>query len=118
MTIHEAKRFIEEARKRGSVLGMESIRRLCENLHNPQDYGRIIHIAGTNGKGSTGRMMEQALMAMGYTVGRYSSPAVFAYEEIIQVNQTNITWEELAELFEEIKQAADAQTTSFEMETA
>ncbi|SFP98337.1 dihydrofolate synthase / folylpolyglutamate synthase [Lachnospiraceae bacterium XBB1006] len=118
MTVEEAKAYINEARKKGSVLGMESISRLCKRLSNPQNYGKVIHIAGTNGKGSTGRMLEQALLAMGYKVGRYSSPAVFSYEEIIQVNQKNITWEELATLFEEINEVADEATTSFEIETA
>ncbi|MBE5900821.1 MAG: bifunctional folylpolyglutamate synthase/dihydrofolate synthase [Lachnospiraceae bacterium] len=125
MTTKEAKEFLEYLRQKGSILGMESIRRLCDKIGNPQEYGRIIHIAGTNGKGSTGKLLEAAFMAAGYKVGRYSSPAVFAYEEIIQVNGKNISWEELTSLFEQLKQACDGIEdeghpcpTSFEAETA
>ncbi|MCR4956462.1 MAG: bifunctional folylpolyglutamate synthase/dihydrofolate synthase [Lachnospiraceae bacterium] len=125
MTENELRRFLEKTASLGSVLGMETITRLCEILGNPQDYGKIIHIAGTNGKGSTGTLLEQALMAMGYKVGRYTSPAVFYDEEIIKVQNKPIEKAELARIMTEVKEACDCMVlkgyhhpTEFEVETA
>lgn len=72
-------------------LGLNSIGYLCEKLNNPQDKLRFIHIAGTNGKGSTGTYIASVLKEAGYRVGHFSSPAVFAREEIIKVNNRNIS---------------------------
>lgn len=123
--IEEAEAFLFERRIKGSILGMESIRRLCAKLDNPQEYGNIIHIAGTNGKGSTGKLLEAALCAMGFRVGRYSSPAVFCPEEIIQLNGVNISKADYARLLlrikaacEEIKKEKQELPTAFEVETA
>lgn len=125
MTTEEAKEFLDYLRTKGSILGMESIRRLCDKIGNPQEYGKIIHIAGTNGKGSTGKLLEAALMAAGFHVGRYSSPAVFSYEEIIQVNGKSISREDFTALLARLKAACaeiegEGQPcpTSFEVETA
>ncbi|MGN0311538.1 MAG: bifunctional folylpolyglutamate synthase/dihydrofolate synthase [Lachnospiraceae bacterium] len=117
--------FLEETGKSGLILGMESMERLCEKLGNPQNSGRIIHIAGTNGKGSTGAFLEQALLALGYKVGRYTSPAVFCYEEIYKINDVPITPKRLARIMEQVKNACDRiveegfpHPTRFEAETA
>ena len=72
-------------------LGLDSIRYLCEKLNNPQDKLQFIHIAGTNGKGSTGAYISSILKCAGYKVGWYSSPAVFKDEEIIKVNNRSIS---------------------------
>lgn len=125
MSIEKAQEFLLKVQEKGSILGMESIRRLCGKLNNPEEYGKIIHIAGTNGKGSTGKLLEQALRALGYRVGRYSSPAVFSHEEIIQVNGESIPKEAFAQLILEVKDACDSMErdgfacpTAFEVETA
>ena len=71
-------------------LGLDNIRNLCNKLGDPQDKLRFIHIAGTNGKGSTGAYLVSILKTSN-TVGWFSSPAVFADEEIIKVNNRNIS---------------------------
>lgn len=85
MTYQEAMEFIKASNQYGSVLGLESITELLNRLNNPQDNLRIVHVAGTNGKGSTSAFITNILAAEGYKVGRYSSPAVFSYREQIQI---------------------------------
>lgn len=85
MTINEAYGFIERAAGYGSVLGLETMTNLLMGLNNPQDQLKFVHIAGTNGKGSTAAFVTHILAAAGYRVGRYISPSVFSYEEKIQI---------------------------------
>ena len=73
--------FRKKAEALGSVPGLTNIRNLMEELGNVQDGLSIIHVAGTNGKGSVCAMLESILRRAGYRTGRYSSPAVFCYEE-------------------------------------
>lgn len=96
-----------------------------EELHNVQETLSVIHVAGTNGKGSTCSMIAEILKEAGYLVGRYSSPAVFAYEEIYQINGVPIAHEDYAECMEQVKAACERliragkpHPTSFEIETA
>ena len=125
MNYKETMEFLDMTRVKGSILGMESIMRLCKELGNPEDYGKVIHIAGTNGKGSTGAFIEHALKEMGYKVGRFTSPAVFSYEEMWKINEVQISKERLASLMTEVKEAYDRIVsrgepgpTVFEVETA
>ncbi len=85
MTYEEARAFIEQSNQYGSKLGLETITELLSRLGNPQEQIKIIHVAGTNGKGSTTAFITSILAMGGYRVGRYISPAVFAYEERIQI---------------------------------
>ena len=125
MTYEEAKVYIEKVSRTGSILGLESIIRLMQELGNVQETLRIIHIGGTNGKGSTGAFIESVLMEAGYTVGRYTSPAVFEPFEVWRINHENISLEEYLVCLEEVKAACErmlergmAQPTVFEVETA
>lgn len=109
----------------GSVLGLDNMQNLMEELDNIQESLSVIHVAGTNGKGSTCAMLERILCLGGYRTGRYSSPAVFCEEEKYQVCQVAITSEELQEVFGEIAGACERLTrrglphpTLFEIETA
>ena len=77
MTYEEARLYIEEVSRTGSILGLENIQNLMSELDNVQDKLHTIHIGGTNGKGSTGAFIESVLIEAGYKVGRYTSPAVF-----------------------------------------
>ena len=86
MTYQQALAFVEETKKYGSILGLDSIRALMKELGDVQEDLSIIHIAGTNGKGSVGAMLQAVLEEAGLKVGRYSSPAVFSYREILQIN--------------------------------
>lgn len=125
MTYEEAKVYIEEVSRTGSILGLESIVHLMQELGNVQETLRIIHIGGTNGKGSTGAFIESVLIEAGYQVGRYTSPAVFEAFEVWRVNRENILIEDYLGCLEEVKNACErmlakgmAQPTVFEVETA
>ncbi len=86
MNYKQARDFITEISKYGSVYGLSSIRALMERLGNVQERLRILHVAGTNGKGSVCAMLAAVLQAAGYRTGVYASPAVWEPEEIIKVN--------------------------------
>lgn len=125
MTYQEARGYIGERGKLGSVLGLETMTRLMDRLGNPQDQLKIVHVAGTNGKGSTVAILASILDASGYRVGCYNSPAVFDVREQIRVNGKWIGEEDVAEGIDCIKaaitqmeQAGEPGPTSFEVETA
>lgn len=115
--------FLGKAKASGSILGLTQMYKLCKVLGQPQNQITAIHVAGTNGKGSVCVMLEAGLIATGYRVGKYSSPAVFSPEEIIKVNGHPIKKKELNQLFEFIMdrwETIDQETvpTMFELETA
>lgn len=125
MTYEEARAFVDKTKAYGSILGLESIRALMRELGDVQEELAIIHIAGTNGKGSVGAMLDAVLRAAGYRVGRYSSPAVFDYEEIWQIDGCNISPEDYGALMSRVAAACRSlvgqglpHPTSFEVETA
>ncbi len=125
LTYHEAIDFLNDIKKYGSVPGLDSIRRLLAELGNPQEKLRVIHIAGTNGKGSILAMLESVLSTSGYKTGRYHSPQLFDVKEAFQVNTKWITEEELTAQVELVKEAGERivaagypHPTSFEVETA
>ena len=86
MTYKEARAFIDSSNQYGSKLGLETVSELLRRLGNPQDKLKVIHVAGTNGKGSTTAFLATILASEGYLVGRYISPAVFAYRERVQIS--------------------------------
>lgn len=101
--------------------GLERITALCEALGNPQNKLRFIHVAGTNGKGSTSAMLASILESAGYRTGLYTSPYIRTFCERIRVDGENIPKEELAALTERIRPIADAMVdkpTEFELITA
>ena len=117
--------FIEECNKLGSKPGLLSITELTRQLGNPQDSLKFIHIAGTNGKGSTLSFLSTTLTKAGYKVGRYLSPVIFEYRERFQINGKMISKKDLNIYMERIKEACEKMTaqgyahpTSFEIETA
>lgn len=125
MNYIEAMEFLEETKKYGSQLGLTSIRNLMAELGNVQDEIPLVHIGGTNGKGSVGAMLSQVLAESGYKVGRFCTPDVFAYEDEFQMNGINIEIDRLAQLFTKVKEACDKligqgkpHPTRFEVETA
>ena len=126
MNYREAREYLEKINRSGNiVLGLESIYRLLNRLGNPQKDLKAVHIAGTNGKGSIMTFLQSILMEAGYNVGRYCSPAVFEYREIIRYNDKYIEEESLAEIISFIKEKCDemeregfAYPTPFEIETA
>lgn len=125
MNYEESRKYIQDASSRGSVLGLDNIVNLMNKLGNVQDRLKVVHIAGTNGKGSTSAYITQILIEAGYTVGRYTSPAVFDYMEMFTINNINISEDEYAVNMTIIKKAIDEMEaehmtlpTPFEIETA
>ncbi len=121
----EALEYLERIQKSGSILGLDSIRRLMEALGNIQDKLKIIHVAGTNGKGSVCAMLSSILIEAGYRVGTYTSPAVFDKMEQYQINGAPISKQDFLTLIFDVKNACDQivakgenQPTIFEVETA
>ena len=91
MNYSEAVNYIENLQaEAGSDLSLKQVKYLADMIGNPENKSRIIHIAGTNGKGSVGNFIAGILAMSGYTVGRYVSPALFDYKEKIQKITGNI----------------------------
>lgn len=105
MTYEEAMKYISNVGKFGSNYGLERTNRLLELLGSPQKKLKLIHIAGTNGKGSTTAMISRMLQGMGYKVGMYTSPYLEEFEERIQINGSNIPKDKLIENLEQVKTA-------------
>ena len=86
MTKLEFEEFIQSVSVKGSVFGLESIRRLLDKMNHPEQRLKFVHIAGTNGKGSVLAFTSTILKCAGYKVGRYISPVIEKYNEKIQIN--------------------------------
>ena len=111
--------------KFGSILGLERMTILMELLGNPQDDLKVIHVAGTNGKGSICRYLYCALQAAGYKTGLYISPFIEVFNERIEAGGAYISDEDLAKytdrVLEQVKVMTDAghqSPTEFEVITA
>ena len=125
MNEKQAMEYIEKTNQIGSILGLESIRELLIRLGNPQDELKFVHIAGTNGKGSTLAYISTILRVSGYKVGRYISPTIVSYYERIQINERPIAKTKFASYLEKISLIINdmvedglSHPTSFEIETA
>lgn len=105
MTYEQAAAFVDSTKQYGSILGLESIRNLMHLLNNVQEELKIIHVAGTNGKGSVCAFLSAALSRGGYRVGRFNSPAVFARREVFRIGEEPITREDYANVMERVKAA-------------
>lgn len=103
---------------------LERISKLLELLGNPQDKIKTVHIAGTNGKGSTSTMLSNMLIADGYKTGLFTSPYVLSFCERIQINGENIDEDVLAECVTKVREKIeelnekDIVITEFEAITA
>lgn len=121
MTYNEALEYIHAVQWAGHKPGLERTRTLLAALGDPHKKLRFVHIAGTNGKGSTAAMIASCLQAAGYKVGLYTSPFINRFNERIQVNGQPVPDEELVKLVEQVKPCADAMKdvpTEFEIITA
>lgn len=121
----EAMEYMARIKQYGMVPGLESIRALCERLDNPQRKLPLVHVAGTNGKGSVSTFLASVLQWGGYRVGRFLSPALFDYREEIQVNGNCITKKAVCRYLEQLKAVCQGMVeeglphpTYFEVETA
>lgn len=107
MTYEEGMEYISSVGMFGSNYGLDRTFRLLELLGNPQKKIKLIHIAGTNGKGSTTSMVTKMLRGLGFKVGMYTSPYLEEFEERIQINGENIPKDTLIELLEQVRTAID-----------
>ncbi len=112
-------------RKFGSKLGLERMKILLEKLGNPEKELKVIHIGGTNGKGSVSKYIYEGLLQNEYKVGLYTSPQIENFNERIQVNGKEIREEELENIsyivflaVEEMKSEGQELPTEFELITA
>ncbi len=91
MTEQEALSYLQQIHAGGMTMGLARMERIMELLGNPHQRLKTVHIAGTNGKGSTARMIQAMGMAAGYRVGLFSSPAVTGVRDTIDVNGVAIS---------------------------
>ncbi|HTH47121.1 MAG TPA: folylpolyglutamate synthase/dihydrofolate synthase family protein [Candidatus Limnocylindria bacterium] len=118
MTYDEALAFLHSLQMFGFQPGLETTRHLAALAGNPHDRLRFIHVAGTNGKGSTCALLESVYRAAGFKVGLYTSPHLVRFGERIQVNRVPIGDAELAHHVAELKDlAAGMEPTFFEFTT-
>lgn len=125
MEYREALSYINDKNKFGSRLGLDSIGKLLDLLGNPQNKLKYIHVAGTNGKGSTSSYLAHCIREAGYKVGLFTSPYLERFNERIQINGQDIPDEDLGRITSLIKEAADKMVdlgwehpTTFEIITA
>ena len=121
MDINETLEYIHSVKWQGSKPGLERTRELLAALGNPEKSLKFVHIAGTNGKGSTAACIASVLRRAGYTTGLYTSPFILRFNERMQVDGEHITDDELIAMTEEIRPYADAMKdppTEFELITA
>src|SRR5262245_58346866 len=103
MTYASTIEFLYGLRFFGAKFGLENTRKLAALVGNPQARLRFIHVAGTNGKGSTCAMLESVYRAAGLRVGMFTSPHLVAFGERIQINRCNISERDLVRLASEMR---------------
>lgn len=120
MTPEEALTYIHSVCWKGSIPGLGRTQELLQKMGNPQNQLQFVHIAGTNGKGSTAAMTASILRKAGYRTGLYTSPYIFRFHERMQVDGQCISDDELAEITEFVKPLAESMEdhpTEFELVT-
>ncbi len=116
----EAISFLEKAEKLGINFGLAGVIKACGYLGDPQDKIKVIHVAGTNGKGSVCAFISGILQSAGYRVGLYSSPHLIDVEERIQINRVPISKKDFSRVISRIHDtlvALDLKLTYFEILT-
>lgn len=125
MSMKRTLKYLEQSYKLGQKLGLETMKALLELLDNPQDQVKIIHVAGTNGKGSTCAMLTSILTEAGFKTGFYSSPHLISYRERMRIGDQLISEEDFSSAIHQVKVASDGlveqkrpHPTEFEILTA
>ena len=111
MNYEEALDYIHNTPKFSRILGNDLLRKLLNNLSNPEKNLKFIHIAGTNGKGSTAAMTASVLSKAGYKTGLFTSPFIERFNERIQINGNQIPDDTLAELTQYVKTTIEKHNT-------
>jgi len=107
MKFEESLKWLYGFEKFGIKLGLERISHIAEKLGNPQNNYKIIHVAGTNGKGSVCKFLASILTSGGYKVGIYLSPHLQRFSERIVVDNKEISDDEFVSLVDKIKPIVD-----------
>lgn len=112
MNAEQAIAYIHSVCWKGSIPGLGRTQELLEKMGNPEKKLKFVHIAGTNGKGSTAAMTASILSKAGYRTGLYTSPYIYRFHERIQVDGVEISDEDLTEITEYVKPLADSMAQS------
>ena len=112
MNVNEAIEYIHSVYWKGGHFGLDRVLTLLEKMGNPEKKLKYVHIAGTNGKGSTASMTASILQKAGYRTGLYTSPYIYRFHERIQINGQQISDEDLVEITEYVKPLADSMEQS------
>ncbi|MWG35191.1 dihydropteroate synthase [Halomarina oriensis] len=106
MEYHEAANFLFDLRRYPSREGLDATRALCEQLGNPQDDLVCVQVAGSNGKGSTARMVERTLREAGFDVGLFTSPHLSDLRERVRIDGRKVTKAATVEYVEAVREHA------------
>ena len=112
MNVNEAIEYIHSVFWQGSTPGLHRVQELLGKMGNPEKNLKYVHIAGTNGKGSTASMTASILQKAGYRTGLYTSPYIYRFHERIQVDGQQISDEDLVEITEMVKPLASSMNPS------
>lgn len=112
MNAEQAIEYIHSVCWKGSIPGLGRTQELLKRMGNPEKKLKFVHIAGTNGKGSTAAMTASILRKAGYRTGLYTSPYIYRFHERMQVDGVEISDEDLAACTEFVKPHADAMAES------
>jgi len=123
MNYKETLKYLYGLERFGMIFGLENISRLLHILGNPHLGLKVIHVAGTNGKGSVSAMMASILREEGYRVGLYTSPHLVSFTERIQINGIEVSWEEVVRLTDMLRKKVEDESipqlfTFFDFTTA
>lgn len=125
MNFEKAMEYIHGTLKFGSKLGLDSISRLLDLMGDPHKKLKYVHVAGTNGKGSTAAYISSILTSSGYRTGTFTSPYIQRFTERIKINGAEISQHDLADIIGYVKSKIDIMTsrgmdhpTEFEIITA
>ncbi|OGP56163.1 MAG: hypothetical protein A2Y65_07705 [Deltaproteobacteria bacterium RBG_13_52_11] len=112
MSQQETLAYLYGLERFGMVFGLENISSLLQVLGDPHLALKVIHVGGTNGKGSVSAMMASVLQEEGYRVGLYTSPHLVSFTERIQINGAPIAWEEVVRLTDLLHRRVDEKNIS------
>ena len=112
MNVNEAIEYIHSVFWKGSIPGLGRTQTLLAKMGNPEKALKFVHIAGTNGKGSTAAMTASILQKAGYRTGLYTSPYIYRFHERMQIDGVQISDEDLVAVTEYVKPLAESMEES------
>lgn len=121
MNFNEAMNYLDDLRNLGFILGLDNIKKLMDVMGRPDKKLKFIHVAGTNGKGSTATYISSVLTQAGYKTGIYTSPSIIRFNERFVIDHEKIDTDRIGDILQRIKTASEEhniQITAFEAETA